>query len=87
MIVLNLKPTVMKKWIYCLLAINLFLSCSSNDNPLEPNPTDNQLYFPPLNSDTWETTSVAELGWNESQLQPLIDYLELKNTKSFMIRA
>lgn len=75
----------MKKWIYLLLAVNLFLSCSSDNPPVEPNPTDNQLYFPPLNSDTWESTSVAELGWNESQLQPLIDYLELKNTKSFMI--
>jgi len=85
LIVLNLKPTVMKKWIYCILVINLFWSCSSDDNPVDPNPTDNQLYFPPLNSDIWETTTVAELGWNESQLQPLIDYLELKNTKSFMI--
>lgn len=80
-----LKPTVMKKWIYCLLAINLFFSCSSNDNPTEPNPTDNQLYFPPLNSDTWETKSINDLGWNTNAEQTLYNFLEINATDAFMI--
>ncbi len=75
----------MKKWIYCFLAISLFFGCSSNDNPIDQNPNEDQLYFPPINSNTWETKSVSELGWNEAALQPLLDYLELKNTKGFMI--
>lgn len=75
----------MKKWIYCFLAISSFLGCSSNDNPIDQNPTDDQLYFPPINSNTWETKSITDLGWNEAALQPLLDYLEAKNTKSFMI--
>ncbi len=43
------------------------------------------MYFPPINSDTWETKSISDLNWNETQLQPLLDYLEEKNTKSFMV--
>jgi len=75
----------MKKWIYCLLVVSSFFGCSSNDNPVDENPIDNQIYFPPINSTAWETKSISELGWNQSALQPLLDYLELKNTKSFMI--
>lgn len=48
--------------------------------------TSETMYFPPNDgSDTWETKSITSLGWNQSQVQPLLDYLELKNTKSFII--
>jgi CubicO group peptidase (beta-lactamase class C family) len=44
------------------------------------------MYFPPNDgSTTWETKSIAALGWNQSAVQPLLDYLALKNSKSFMI--
>lgn len=43
------------------------------------------MYFPPIGSSTWETKTVASLGWNETQVQPLLDYLELKHTKGFII--
>jgi len=44
------------------------------------------MYFPPNDgSSTWETKSIADLGWNQSAVQPLLDYLALKNSKSFMI--
>lgn len=74
----------MKKWpIFIILTFGLFHSCSNNDNPTTPS-TD-ELYFPPINSNVWETVSVSELGWNTSALQPLLDYLEAKNTKGFML--
>jgi hypothetical protein len=38
-----------------------------------------------LNGTTWETKSIASLGWKQSAVQPLLDYLQLKNTKSFII--
>lgn len=70
----------------CIIIIfGSFFCCSSNDTPKDPEPTPTTLYFPPVNSNTWETTSVTDLGWNESALQPLLDYLEEKNTKGFMI--
>ncbi|MFK7750419.1 MAG: serine hydrolase domain-containing protein [Kordia sp.] len=77
-----------------LLFSVLFLSnCSSEDVdeiPQEeiietPETVDTSLYFPPLNSTTWETTAITDLNWNTAQLQPLLNYLEEKNTKSFMI--
>ncbi|WP_418639153.1 serine hydrolase domain-containing protein [Winogradskyella sp.] len=68
------------------IVIFLFISCSSDDTSSENqgSPTD-EIYFPPLNSDTWETKSISELNWNEDQLQPLLNFLEEKNSKSFMI--
>lgn len=62
------------------------VSCSiDNDSPNDSNPQNETIYFPPLNSDTWETKSISELDWNDTELQPLLDYLENKNTKSFMV--
>lgn len=43
------------------------------------------LYFPPLNSDEWETISPVELGWNTQYEDELFDYLDENNSKSFMV--
>lgn len=43
------------------------------------------LYFPPLSGTTWETKSIESLGWKQSAVQPLLDYLELKHSKGFII--
>ncbi|MBP6022364.1 MAG: serine hydrolase [Ferruginibacter sp.] len=43
------------------------------------------MYFPSTTDNTWETRPVSGLGWNESNIQPLKDFLIQKNTKSFMI--
>ncbi|ALJ06650.1 serine hydrolase [Pseudalgibacter alginicilyticus] len=59
-----------------------FFNCSKSE-PIPP--TIDSLYFPPINSDSWETKSISDLGWNANKLQPLLDYLEEKNTRSFII--
>jgi CubicO group peptidase (beta-lactamase class C family) len=71
--------------LFMILTIGLFFSCSNTDNPIDVDPADEALYFPPINSDTWETKSISDLGWNQSQLQPLLTYLEEKHTKGFII--
>ena len=43
------------------------------------------LYFPPTDSETWETVSLRQLEWNEEEADELYDYLERKNTKGFII--
>ncbi|THU40515.1 serine hydrolase [Niastella caeni] len=43
------------------------------------------MYFPSNTDTTWETTSLSSLGWNQSAVQPLKDYLLQTSTKSFMI--
>ncbi|WP_439553821.1 serine hydrolase domain-containing protein [Flavobacterium macrobrachii] len=72
----------MLKTILPLLFATLF-SCSS-DSTTEV--TDEQMYFPPNDGNaTWATKSVSELGWNQEAVLPLLEYLEEKNTKSFIV--
>ncbi|MBF6609490.1 MAG: serine hydrolase [Flavobacterium sp.] len=64
----------------------LILACSNSDeSPTIPTVPAEEMYFPPLSNNAWETKSPTDLNWNESEIQPLLDYLELKNTKSFMV--
>lgn len=74
----------MKHYILSLLACIAF-SCSSEDTPTNMLPTEEQTYFPPIGSSIWETKTPESLNWNTTNVQPLYDYLELKNTKSFII--
>ncbi|WP_320815127.1 serine hydrolase [Flavobacterium sp.] len=73
----------MKNWNYTrLIALSIFIcSCSKSEEntPIE------SMYFPANNSSIWETKTTTELGWNENEVQPLLDYLELKNSKSFIV--
>ncbi len=79
----------MKTILYAFVAAVSFLSCSSSDeNPTIPipNPTPAEtMYFPPLTGNIWETKTISDLNWHAEAVQPLLDYLELKHTKSFMI--
>lgn len=72
-----------------LLLTVAFISCkkdtSSADVTPTPPATTEAMYFPPNNSSVWETKSITSLGWNQNAVQPLKDYLNQINTKSFMI--
>jgi CubicO group peptidase (beta-lactamase class C family) len=64
-----------------LLILLLVLNCTSDDVVIFPD----QTYYPPNQLDVWETVSPDALGWNTGQLNPLLNYLEDKNTKAFII--
>ncbi|GGD26033.1 serine hydrolase domain-containing protein [Hyunsoonleella pacifica] len=71
---------------YLLITIFSLCSCSSEDtNSDTPEIINDSIYFPPLSSDVWENKAIETLGWNQSELQPLLNFLEEKDTKSFMI--
>lgn len=72
----------MPKIIYNLLILLLFASC--NPETKIPTPTADS-YFPPVMGTNWETKSIVDLNWKQSAVQPLLDYLQIKNTKSFII--
>lgn len=73
----------MKKFILPFVVLISFLGCSSSDSE-NPIPAES-LYFPPLTGTVWETKTIADLNWNPSAVQPLLDYLELKHSKGFII--
>ena len=63
-----------------LLLLITLTACSKNG---DDDPSDDSMYFPSGNE--WETKSLSSLGWNQSAVQPLKDFLIQKNTRSFMI--
>lgn len=76
----------MKTKIFLLiLCLSTIFSCSPEDTSEVISQPDESVYFPPSNSDIWETKTIQNLNWNESELQPLLNFLEDKNSKSFMI--
>lgn len=44
-----------------------------------------QLYFPPIDSDEWETLSSSDLGWCESSINNLYTFLDDNDTKAFIV--
>ena len=69
-----------------LFLLLLFLIAGCNKEEGKTNPTTEESFYFPSNSDeAWETKSLSSLGWNEGAVQALKDYLVQKRTKSFMI--
>ena len=76
---------MISKKIYSLLILFLCIGCSSEPATTPtPEPTETT-YFPPNTGTTWETKSIASLNWKQTAVQPLLDYLVQKKSKSFMI--
>lgn len=43
------------------------------------------LYFPPNTSNIWDTLSPTSLGWCQDKIDSLLNYLDEKNTKAFIL--
>ena len=43
------------------------------------------LYFPPTDTDEWETTTLQELGWSQEALDELLIYLDDEQTDGFLL--
>lgn len=84
MVIRKQTITTMSKIIYRLLIVLLCVSCNSENTSPTPSPSET-FYFPPLTGDIWETKSIVDIGWKHAAVQPLLDYLALKNSKSFII--
>ncbi|MBC7875449.1 MAG: serine hydrolase [Ferruginibacter sp.] len=69
-----------------IFAFIFLYSCQKNTSEPSPiPPVVPAIYFPPLTGTEWQTTTAASLSWNETQLNDLYPFLQLKNTKAFMI--
>lgn len=74
----------MKFFKYLLILLLPIAGCNKNDDETQ-NSLSESMYFPSNTDADWETKSLSSLGWNESTVQPLKDFLIQKHTKSFMI--
>jgi CubicO group peptidase (beta-lactamase class C family) len=72
---------------FILLSLfSITISCSSSDEaPTPQQPIEEQMYFPPIGSSTWETKTPESLGWNIPNIPALNTYLNDKHAKSFII--
>lgn len=68
-----------------LLSFSLLFSACDKSDPSANNIPEAPLYFPPLSGTEWNPISTDSLGWSASGLDSLYDYLELKNSKAFII--
>ena len=71
-------------YLILFFSISLFFSCT--EKPVSTNPvTDGNLYFPPIGSTTWETSTLPEVGFDQTSCSELTTYLEETNTKGFIL--
>ncbi|GIR57522.1 MAG: serine hydrolase [Crocinitomicaceae bacterium] len=47
--------------------------------------TQAQLYFPPVNSNTWDTTSPIQLSWCDNRIDSLYQFLDSTDSKAFIL--
>lgn len=61
----------------------LFL-CACSDKTADPEPV-TEMYFPDNGVSTWQSITPSSLGWNESAIPELEDYLSATNTRAFIV--
>jgi len=57
--------------------------CKPQPQPQPPNPE--AYYFPPVTGSTWDTKSIASLGWDSVKLQEAFDYAGTKSTYGLVV--
>lgn len=77
---------ITKNLLFALLLLTV--ACKKNDSA-DPVPVTPVLpttyYYPPIGSDTWETISASDLGWDVTKLNEAIAYAQGKNTFGLII--
>ncbi len=73
------------QFVTVMLCLFIATGCHKKNVPPATGSHSDSLYFPPVNSSTWETIAPATLGWDNTALNNLYPYLQSKNTKAFII--
>jgi CubicO group peptidase (beta-lactamase class C family) len=68
-----------KAALFLFLAVVLFVFTNESRSQSQP------LYFPPLTGTAWETVSPASLGWCTDNIDTLMNFLEVNQTKAFIV--
>jgi len=73
---------LLKKFLlFILLSI---ISCSKDETQISQ-PIVNNMYFPSIDSDQWETINPEELNWDSVSIDNLYNFLQLNNTRAFIV--
>lgn len=64
----------MKKLVFIILFSFIFLKVKTQN-----------IYFPPINSNQWETMNPNQLNWSNANIDSLYQFLDLNNTKAFIL--
>ncbi|HEY3403846.1 MAG TPA: serine hydrolase [Ohtaekwangia sp.] len=73
----------MTKLSFPMFLVILLISCGDDDSG--SGKTEPTLYFPPVGSATWETLSPSALGWNETEIAELDDFLNDTDTRALLV--
>ncbi len=65
--------------------ILILVGCDKENNQVPDPVVIEDLYFPPINAETWSSVSPNSLGWDEVVLNELYDFLLTNNTRAFII--
>lgn len=69
-----------------LVVLILILSACDQSQNNTPSPEQEAgYYFPPANSNVWERHSLSTLGWDETAIPALYDFLATNNTRAFIV--
>jgi CubicO group peptidase (beta-lactamase class C family) len=69
---------------FLLFIILSIISCSKDETQISQSIVNN-MYFPSTDSDQWETINPEELNWDSIGIGNLYDFLELNNTRAFIV--
>jgi CubicO group peptidase (beta-lactamase class C family) len=75
----------MRKIWLLVCSVSLFACKKSETVNPTPIPVVPSLYFPPVNSAEWQTTSAASLNWDTSKLPALYTYLQQEGSRAFIV--
>ncbi|NEN24765.1 serine hydrolase [Cryomorpha ignava] len=76
---------------YLIIIALIFIafSCKKDDESAIPAPAPDQpveqMYFPPVAGNEWDTMSFATAGWDTTALTALYDFLETNETRAFIV--
>jgi CubicO group peptidase (beta-lactamase class C family) len=73
-----MKLSILTLTIFFLAAFSCKKADPAPDNPV-------QSYFPPINSNEWETISAESLGWNTEKTEDLLNLLGENGTRAFIL--
>jgi CubicO group peptidase (beta-lactamase class C family) len=74
---------MIQKYLLLVLIVTFFSCKKENDNPGSGNVGSS--YFPPANSEAWETITPESLGWNTAGIPQLKRLLEENGTRAFIV--